>query len=121
MVATKIIHRSIATKIIIILFGRRPAQLDDLWKHSQQGSPCTEKSISMMEDCHANEGTQRINMRKVYCLLTRLVDQCSCSKFKGLGCIFGKEYNILSQFPDFFYLLQSFQDRGVVLESGNTV
>ena len=69
----------------------------DMWRNSQQGSPCTEKSISMMEDCYANEGTQRINMRKAYCLLTRLVNQCSCFKFKGLGCIFGKEYNILSK------------------------
>ena len=69
----------------------------DIWRNSQQGSPCTEKSISMMEDCYTNEGTQRINMRKAYCLLTQLVGQCSCFKFKGLGCIFGKEYNILSQ------------------------
>ena len=38
----------------------------DIWRNSQQGSPCTEKSISMMEDYYNNKGTDRINMREAY-------------------------------------------------------
>ena len=31
--------------------------------NSQQGSQCTDKSVTMTKDCIASEGTHRINMR----------------------------------------------------------
>lgn len=31
---------------------------------SQQGLPCTDKSVTMTKDCYTNKGTHRINMRQ---------------------------------------------------------
>ena len=70
--------------------------IHDLWRHSQQGSPCTEKSISMMEDCYTNEGTQRINMRSLFSPTTitlySATESNAASSFET-GFAYQNEYN----------------------------
>ena len=51
-----------ATKMMQLIFIEHD-QDNDTTTNSQQGSQCTDKSITMTKDCIANKGTRRINMR----------------------------------------------------------
>ena len=78
-------------------------------RHSQQGLPCTEKSISMTEGCYTNEGTQRINMRSLFSPTTitlYLATESNAASSFETGFTYQNEYM-------YFFFLSFFRFRGL--------